>query len=86
MVDFEFNKDGDTNFVVGVEVVGVLDFVRFGILAFEGDPVFLLSMSFLDRDDIVVVYELSDCSFLRFPTVLWEAFGGEKAISIPSGE
>ena len=48
---------------------------------------FLVSMSFLNRDDdIVVVYELSDCSFLRFPTVLWEAFGGEKAISIPSGE
>ena len=45
-----------------------------------------LSMSFLNRDDIAVVYEFSDGSFLSFPTVLWEAFGGEKAVGIPSGE
>ena len=64
----------------------VEDFVRFGVLVFIGDPVFLLSMRFLNRDDIVVVYEFSDSSFLSFPAILWEAFGGEKAVDIPSGE
>ena len=61
-------------------------YVRFGVLVFKGDPMFLLSMRFLNRNDIVVVYEFSDSAFLSFAMILWEIFAGEKAVGIPSGE
>ena len=86
MVDLELNEDGDARLVAGVKVVRVKGFVGFGVLVFKGDPMFLLSMSFLDRHDVVVVYEVSDSSFLSIPTVLREAFGGEKAVGIPGSE
>ena len=69
-----------------VGVVGVVDFVRFSVLVFKGDPMFLLAVRFLDRYDVVVVNEFSGSFFLSFPAVLGGAFGGEKAVGITGGK
>ena len=43
-------------------------------------------MSFLDRVNVIAVYEFSDNIFLCFPAVFGKAFGGEKAVRIPGGK
>ena len=62
------------------------DFVGFSVLSLESDPVFFLSVSILDRDNVIVVYEFSDSLFLGFPAIFGKAFGGEKAVSVPGGK
>ena len=83
---FELDKDGDASLATRIRVVQVEDFVGFSVLSLESDPMFFLSMSFLDRDNVIVVYEFSDSIFLGFPVVFGKAFGGEKAVSIPGGK
>ena len=61
-------------------------FVGIGKLLFESGTVFVLSMGFLDGDDIVVVEELFNVFFLGLPADFRKAFSGEEAISVPRGK
>lgn len=79
-----FEEKGNSSFVGGIGITGVKDFVGLGELEFESYPVFLLSVSFLYRDSVVVVNEFSDRAVLGFPSIFGKTLGGEKAIGIPS--